>query len=72
VYIETITVSIVSVTIARTSGAGSPLTASVTYSGSVSSPQVTYKWEKWNGSAWVTIAGATSASYTPVAADANT
>jgi hypothetical protein len=71
VYIETGAVTIVSVTITGTPKVGSVLTASVAYSGSITNPGVTYKWEKWNGTAWVAISGAVSASYTPVAADAN-
>ncbi|MCL2163375.1 MAG: S8/S53 family peptidase [Oscillospiraceae bacterium] len=64
-------VTINSVAITGTPRVGATLTANVTYSTTVTNPVVTYKWEKWNGSAWVAIPGATSASYTPVAADNN-
>jgi hypothetical protein len=72
VWIETGAVSISQVTISGTSKVGSFLTANVVYSGSVTNPSVTYKWEKWNGFVWVAIAGATSASYVLVSSDANT
>jgi len=64
-------VNISSVRITGTLRVGSTLTANVTYSGSVNGPAVTYQWQRWNGSAWVNIAGATRQTYVPTTADAN-
>jgi hypothetical protein len=50
---------------------GTPLTANVNYSGKVTNPEVTYKWEKWTGITWIAIPGATAEVYTPVASDLN-
>jgi hypothetical protein len=71
VLIENAGVTISSVDINGTLRVGYQLTTNITYSSSIANPAVTYKWEKWNGSDWVAISGATSASYTPVTADAN-
>jgi hypothetical protein len=61
--------TIKSVVISGTPKVGSTLTANVTYSTPVTNPSVTYSWDKWRGSAWVSIPDATSETYTPVSAD---
>jgi len=63
--------NITGVTISGTLRVGSTLTANVTYTPAISNPTVTFQWQRWNGSTWVNIAGATGRTFIPTAADAN-
>ena len=64
-------ININNVSITGTLRVGSTLTANVTYSASVSNPAVIFQWQRWNGSSWVNISGATRQTYMPTVADAN-
>lgn len=58
-----------SVTLAGTASQGQPLTASNSLADSDGLGTVNYTWQRYLGASWSSIAGATSARYTPVQAD---